>query len=1101
KYVELGNFKVQLIKENQQIIYDLERRKIISIGNREMIYMQDEQYLVKDYGLWGICTVDKMILKPQFIEVRKLSSNLFVFSDYGKKGYFGVYSISKQKIIIPKQYTNFRYILDKDLIFANRDGNTYTFDSNGKELADVKLDEVVKLPFGDVAYYNSNQSILVLSKFNKNMTIHGKNFVNINEYFVQFAMSNLDKGIVLIESGEVHHNGFEEVQALFKDLLLVKKNQKYGVMNKLGNYELELIYDKILYRNGIIAAYINDSLVAVKNLFFNNGKNYESISILDDKLFKIKDAGLYGIADTPGNEIVPMKYSSINFMDNHAKCYIQDHIDIIEFSEKGEVLHTTSFEHISSIKIQSKIENYESILQDKILSMSKDINAVFAKEKTKSINNLSKDTTQGFWTRNDENRYGYKINQTRYSIKPQYDFGCVLYFSFSAFGILKNKKYHPLGITFDKVGMLYGIINHMTGKVLLKPQFLWIDTRMLAATNGGYTAAINIDSEFVFIDTLGRIIDNQYKYISTINDGFIKVYQGGQIMVTPAKSRTINVTPGTTYKQFIHELNDRSEIYLDEYDRRLWTNKTEWIQYEGGIWLILDKNLNISINNQFEYMSDFEFGRSIVKKDGLWGVIDTLGNWIVPNEYWNIKKMSLNGVNYFKLCKKGESNTEENTFDEEGLGLAIVRQGNNYNYINSEGAILNNLKFEAVKDFSGGYASVKLTDKWRILNEDGELLNNFVASHSIEISEGMIPFHKYRYGFKNISDDTIMIAKYDGVGKFVGGICPVKIAVPSPRTTNSGLSKEKEWYYVNQDFNRIDKEVYYRAFNFNKNGYAKVIRHDGDEAGYVTLDGKYTSLRLINKSNLDAEYSVFCNTESTKYYLKNKKGRTIFTVHSPSKVYSVRDSVFHYRKLGYDYYINLEGNKILRKTKYFGGTCFANGYALVKKKILVFQTSKQKRDSVASFIIDKSGNEFPLEVYYDNEFRPNNGVFVGWKNRYKRTFYNLNGDRICDTSFLKAEPFEFNVSRVKFYNGKWGLIDNNGEILVPPVFDEIKPFVRANHNDDKLYYGLFDWNGNVVFPIQYSKLQALPSDYLRLELNNAVGYYHPSKNWIWNLKE
>lgn len=74
-------------------------------------------------------------------------------------------------------------------------------------------------------------------------------------------------------------------------------------------------------------------------------------------------------------------------------------------------------------------------------------------------------------------------------------------------------------------------------------------------------------------------------------------------------------------------------------------------------------------------------------------------------------------------------------------------------------------------------------------------------------------------------------------------------------------------------------------------------------------------------------------------------------------------------------------------------------------------------------------------------------------------------------------------------NGKWGLIDRTGKVLVKPQYDSSIIFVEklAKVGKDNLH-GFIDMTGKVVIPLQYSKVYDFKEGLARVEKNGQSGF-------------
>jgi hypothetical protein len=98
-------------------------------------------------------------------------------------------------------------------------------------------------------------------------------------------------------------------------------------------------------------------------------------------------------------------------------------------------------------------------------------------------------------------------------------------------------------------------------------------------------------------------------------------------------------------------------------------------------------------------------------------------------------------------------------------GLALVKEGLLYGYVNAKGEIVIAAQFEEATDFAEGMAAVKVNNKWGYINTSG----NFVISAQYQEARpfGENEYHNYarvqinnKWGVINKSGQIVVTAKY-----------------------------------------------------------------------------------------------------------------------------------------------------------------------------------------------------------------------------------------------------------------------------------------------------------------------------------------------------
>jgi hypothetical protein len=93
------------------------------------------------------------------------------------------------------------------------------------------------------------------------------------------------------------------------------------------------------------------------------------------------------------------------------------------------------------------------------------------------------------------------------------------------------------------------------------------------------------------------------------------------------------------------------------------------------------------------------------------------------------------------------------------------------------------------------------------------------------------------------------------------------------------------------------------------------------------------------------------------------------------------------------------------------------------------------------------------------------------------------------------------VARVQGQNRLWGVVNKQGDLILPLIFNKIKPFESLDYLDINLSLGLSDINGNEILPPVYDKIISYTNGIIRLENKGARGYLTENANWIWPMQK
>ena len=251
--------------------------------------------------------------------------------------------------------------------------------------------------------------------------------------------------------------------------------------------------------------------------------------------------------------------------------------------------------------------------------------------------------------------------------------------------------------------------------------------------------------------------------------------------------------------------------------------------------------------------------------------------------------------------------------------------------------------------------------------------------------------------------------EYDEVGVYSSGLCPVY--------------NGKAWGYINEKGRKSIGNNFVKVGPFT-NDIAPVVDTDGN-AYYIDSDGN--KKHVLNNVNNIVELGMAANSIIPAY-----NGST------------------------WDFY-DYEGNYL------FGGysnvSCFGNGYAAVQKngKWMIIDKEGQIKieKEYSDVIIDEK------TIAYRNE-----RLFVHNGQSYE--MIDIDGKTYGNQKYEDARLFNDESYAAVKINGKWGFIDNNGNIAIEPKFSDAKSFSNgfaAVEIDGK--WGFIDTTGKIVIDVQF----------------------------------
>lgn len=271
---------------------------------------------------------------------------------------------------------------------------------------------------------------------------------------------------------------------------------------------------------------------------------------------------------------------------------------------------------------------------------------------------------------------------------------------------------------------------------------------------------------------------------------------------------------------------------------------------ESNRWKYIDKTGEVVIEGNFSSIRNFSQGKAAVRFDGRWGYINTSGNFVINPKFRDAHKFSngrafvrsLHNWGYYYIDEKGdkiESVDLPGSFDfvetnEFRDGLALVRDDDEFGYIDKSGNAAIKFKYNEARPFSEKLAAVKISDKWGFINssEDVEISPQFISAG--DFGNGLAPARKNsnQFGYVNRSGTLIIPEQFE-------------IAEPF-QEERAAVFVDGKWTFIDTSGNQITSPKFDEVAPFF-NGLAKVtilIPSEMDDeftekVGYINKSGSY----------------------------------------------------------------------------------------------------------------------------------------------------------------------------------------------------------------------------------------------------------------------
>ena len=330
---------------------------------------------------------------------------------------------------------------------------------------------------------------------------------------------------------------------------------------------------------------------------------------------------------------------------------------------------------------------------------------------------------------------------------------------------------------------------------------------MSANSIGQNRCKIRIDNKFGFIDTVGNImIQPSFIYASQFSEGYAVVRSekgtgfidtNGVFIIQP------NLEGATQFKNGLAVvykndqcglINISGKLIIDYAD--LWLtpaliNENRIAFKKDERWGYKNYKGETIIDNKFESVSMFRNGTARIQIDGQYGVIDTLGNYILEPTFVVVRGGNLNNnrigampldrKGYCYFDKSGNKSIDALYSDvsqfSEGLAFVKEKYGEPGYYIDTTGTKVFNITFDNASLFKNDLAVIEQNGKKGVINKQGDyVVKPIYDDLSVFYINGFLIYmkhkkHKTFYGLINVNGEEITKPIFSNI-TFNDGDCP-----------------------------------------------------------------------------------------------------------------------------------------------------------------------------------------------------------------------------------------------------------------------------------------------------------------------------------------
>lgn len=594
------------------------------------------------------------------------------------------------------------------------------------------------------------------------------------------------------------------------------------------------------------------------------------------------------------------------------------------------------------------------------------------------------------------------------------------------------------------------------------------------------------------IDREGNwIIPPLYDDIGEFNKGFSIIIENGKKGVIDKNGNVIIPSLYKDIRQYSHHFNikdDKKKVGL------------------------ADINGKIIIQPKYEDCWIREDGFIILKNKGKYGLADLNGKTILkptldsmPGESEDSKSLSKDSLLASQLFEKVRDFSD---------GMAAIKKNDLWGFIDLQNNLSIEPQFDEVFDFKNGFSVVNVSNHWGLIDKKGEWLVEPKFDEIKEFSEGVAPAKIFnpkerasKWGFIDEKAQFVIKPEFDGLENFIDGFAKAK------SKGKWGLVDKKGNWIVPPKYQEID------ILNY-KNVYA-LVEEDGllgfiDRSGKVTVEPKYECIenfsdigvarvKIKNKTgfvnyegkenvpvqltNIGVWYyssAVWGKINNKWGFVDTANGRWIIEPIFEDKIETSGNPLFDVKINGKWGKIDTQGNWLINP--------LFDSYKTLSERVFddYYRGFMHCKMNHKEGYYDVIANKWILPPKYEDIDYVGNGLFL-IKKENKSALINAAGEiftkKWYDTIWPSTKDGVFWIEE----DGKYGVMDLEGNWLVPPTFDSFG-FDYMKFNNEGVTrvkigtkWGTVDKKGNVLAEIKYDVIYDYNNGYAAVKENGMNG--------------
>lgn len=1044
---------------------------------------QDTAFFVVEKGkTWQVMATGDQVVVPDFKGEIRLYEQGFVGQFSTQKS--SLWRMPKQQIV-SEGFVNLEPLHRPYFRIQHENGQSICLD-NGQPFIPLQYRRIEPIPHPYHYWRAMPDSTWLLLDSTGQRQILGPSWASIRVFHPQFAVVRAegarDFQFAYLPTGHTPDFYADDFKPYRGDTLLYKRHGLWGLVDKAGQRITEPIFEEIRPFADSLLRFTKGAFVGIVS---EDGRivqeaKYDSISPMQGDIALVYGYVQNGfqrryyrhVINRQGKIII--KYLKGDIYLNEDNVVQQQHNNLLyfyRFSDKGQRYEKEVYGGKATLRIGSKTRGRPEP-RSRLLTRSRTV------------------AEQDFpfqWIRNTDPEKG-PLRRWGMIKKDSLDEEGNPLFALSPVFLNIHRPRYAQRITFvqhqiripgttDDTRMVWGVFSNEVGKPITRfniEEVMFQDYR-----DHPVARCIFEGNTWGLIDSIGRIVAKGYNYIAPFGES--------KYTVACKKGRSAGFAfEGATSPYHPNFLLPQEEQSVEDFfEKSGWKNfpKTRWgyLNLEGQPLFTFDLEMAYPLID----------GTAPARLNGKWGLIDTLGLWVVEPQFDDAafvpqseRKLLLfqenqSGVGILNQRGQVAVPTDYSRILPQSEGFFGVEKDWKWGFVDTLGQIRIPIEYERVRSFSEGLAAARKEGKWGFIDTTGRWRIPPLYNSVGDFQEGHTwVFNREGRCYIDSNHQKVLTGDFLKTSE----VCKGRVFV-----------REREGYRLLL----LDGTELFKSRNIRLEAfigsYFVAARLPNGKRRLLDLNGEWiSSQRFRQISNFQESHSLLIHQH--KRFLLDTAGQLVRVPQATIK--GMADNRIPYRDRAW-----VEDQERMLNV---WGYLDLNGEVAIAPR---YQVAKPFQDDLAIVyenflfhLIDTNGQKV-LSLPHKHRLLDQRRQRLLIKAEGQYHFSGLHLLPLVEERFNEADPFVQGVARVRL-GRHWTFLHENGLLLCSPKFHEVAEWEKGFAELRMRYrQALVNRKGKIMVPPITDYVAYLGNNLLRIEAGNQVGYLRTDGSWLWPLQE